>query len=77
MGVTLCNNAADEADTDIFDSIRNTENKILKMMQDNNIAYENPIDLNKGIPYRFSRSDELLIWSRTFIHIHIRFIMAV
>ena len=66
VNITLCNNAADEADTDIFDSIRNTENKILKMMQDNNIAYENPIDLNKGIPYRFSRSDELAHMEQNF-----------
>ena len=38
-----------------FLAIHNTENKILRMLEENNIAYDMPINLNKeNIPYRFS-----------------------
>ncbi len=30
-------------ETDIFDAIKNTENKVLRMMQENNIGYMEPI----------------------------------
>ena len=32
--------------TDIFDVIKNTENRLLKMMQENNISYKEPVNLN-------------------------------
>ena len=33
--------------TDVFNTVKNTENKILKIMKENNISYEKPVDLNK------------------------------
>lgn len=63
VNITLCmdevskNNESEV--TDIFNSIRSTELRILKMMQDNNISYLEPINLNKGTPYRFKNSEEL------------------
>lgn len=61
VNITLCmeNREFDKDNPDIFDSIKNTENKILKMMKENNIAYDKPIDLNKDTPYRFKNSKEL------------------
>ena len=63
INITLCSDnlsggkLSDE--TDIFDAIKNTENKVLRMMKDNNISYMEPIDLNKGYSYRFKDSEEL------------------
>lgn len=48
-----------EGETDIFDVIKNTENRILKMMQENNISYKEPVNLNKKNIYRFKDSKEL------------------
>ena len=63
VNITLCmdsiKNDSDEEVTDIFNSIKATEYKILKMMKDNNISYMEPIDLNKEIPYRFKENKEL------------------
>jgi len=64
VNITLCmeNREFDKENTDItdiFNSIKNTENKILKMMKENNIAYDKPIDLNKDEPYRFKNRREL------------------
>ena len=48
---------------DVFLPIHNTENNILKIMEENNIAYEKPVNLNKqqSIPYRFKelKNEEL------------------
>lgn len=63
VNITLCcdslsgGNKGDE--TDIFDAIKNTENRVLKMMKENNIGYMEPINLNKGSSYRFKDSKEL------------------
>ena len=64
VNITLCmeNREFDKENqdiTDVFNSIKNTENKILKMMKENNIAYDKPIDLNGYEPYRFKNSKEL------------------
>ena len=64
VNITLCmeNREFDKDNqdiTDVFNSIKNTENKILKMMKENNIAYDKPIDLNRAEPYRFKNSKEL------------------
>ena len=45
--------------TDVFYTIKNTENKILKIMKDNNIAYDKPTYLDNNIPYRFNNNLEL------------------
>lgn len=63
INITLCSDNLSEGmqgdETDIFDAIKNTENKVLRMMKDNNIGYMEPIDLNKGNCYRFKDSVEL------------------
>ncbi|GAB6168720.1 helicase-exonuclease AddAB subunit AddB [Clostridium carnis] len=63
INITLCCDSLSGGtlsdETDIFDAIKNTENKILNMMRDNNIGYMEPINLNKGIPYRFKESSDL------------------
>ncbi|MEG1483463.1 helicase-exonuclease AddAB subunit AddB [Clostridium sp.] len=63
INITLCSDNLSEGmqsdETDIFDAIKNTENKVLRMMQENNISYMEPIDLNKGSCYRFKDSKEL------------------
>lgn len=64
VNITLCmeNREVDKENpdiTDVFNTIKNTENKILKMMKENNIAYDKPIDLNNNDPYRFKNSKEL------------------
>ena len=63
INITLCmdelgDGKGDEV-TDIFNVIKGTEYRILSMMRENNIGYENPVDLNKDIPYRFRESKEL------------------
>ena len=64
VNITLCmdNKLLDnkyEDVTDVFNIIKNTENKILKIMEENNIAYENPVYLNSDVPYRFKYNLEL------------------
>ena len=63
INITLCcdslNNGSKTDETDIFDAIKSTENKILKMMEENNIGYVEPINLNKGYSHRFINSKEL------------------
>ncbi|MGL4571573.1 MAG: helicase-exonuclease AddAB subunit AddB [Clostridium sp.] len=63
INITLCmdgavNTKASE-ETDIFNAIKNTENRIVRLMEDNNIGYLEPINLNKEYPYRFKDSEEL------------------
>lgn len=62
VNITLCSDGEiqfTEGETDIFDVIKNTENRILKMMQENNISYKEPVNLNKKNIYRFRESKEL------------------
>ena len=64
VNITLCMDGdstsnRNEDVTDVFNSIKNTENKILKIMKENNIGYDTPINLNENNPYRFINSKEL------------------
>ncbi|MDR3594890.1 helicase-exonuclease AddAB subunit AddB [Clostridium sp.] len=64
INITLCmqsksveNNYEDI--TDVFNVIKNTENKILKIMKENSIGYDEPVYLNNFKPYRFKDNPEL------------------
>lgn len=51
INITLCMDNRDNSNgnqdiTDVFNTIKNTENKILKIMKENNISYDKPINLN-------------------------------
>ncbi|MVX67174.1 helicase-exonuclease AddAB subunit AddB [Clostridium chromiireducens] len=64
VNITLCMDSKStenghEDVTDIFNIIKNTENKLLKLMKDNNIAYDKPVYLNNNEPYRFKDNEEL------------------
>jgi len=61
--ITLCmdNKSLDDKDiTDVFNIVKSTEDKILKIMKENNIAYDKPVYLNNDIPYRFKDKLELM-----------------
>ncbi|MBE6090216.1 MAG: helicase-exonuclease AddAB subunit AddB [Clostridium beijerinckii] len=64
VNITFCidnkslNNNSEDI-TDVFNIIKSTENKILKIMKENNIAYDKPVNLNNAIPYRFKGNLEL------------------
>ena len=68
VNITLCMDNRDNSNgnqdiTDVFNTIKNTENKILKIMKENNISYDKPInlnmiDVNEGYN-RFKNSPEL------------------
>ncbi|APF22632.1 helicase-exonuclease AddAB subunit AddB [Clostridium butyricum] len=68
VNITLCMDNRDNSNgnqdiTDVFNTIKNTENKILKIMKENNISYDKPINLdminvNEGYN-RFKNSPEL------------------
>lgn len=70
VNITLCSdslsNGVDIDYTDVFDAIKNTENSILNIMKEGNISYLEPINLNKGIPYRFLENDTLSHLERHF-----------
>ncbi|WP_297429824.1 helicase-exonuclease AddAB subunit AddB [Clostridium sp.] len=62
--ITLCmdNKSIDdkyEDITDVFNITKNTENKLLKIMKENNIAYDKPVNLNNAVPHRFKNNPEL------------------
>lgn len=51
VNITLCMDNRDNSNgnqdiTDVFNTIKNTENKIFKIMKENNISYDKPINLN-------------------------------
>ncbi|WP_017209562.1 helicase-exonuclease AddAB subunit AddB [Clostridium beijerinckii] len=64
VNITFCidnkslNNNSEDI-TDVFNIIKSTENKILKIMKENNIGYDKPVNLNNAIPYRFKDNLEL------------------
>ena len=70
VNITLCSdslsNGVDIDYTDVFDAIKNTENSILNIMKEGNISYLEPINLNKGTPYRFLENDTLSHLERHF-----------
>ncbi|MDT8718868.1 helicase-exonuclease AddAB subunit AddB [Clostridium sp. 19966] len=45
--------------TDVFSVVKNTEKKLLRLAADNNISYDNPVDLNKECAPRYKISSEL------------------
>jgi len=63
INITLCMGEIGDENhgevTDIFNSIKATELKILKLMKDNNIKYLEPIDLNTQGENRFKDCKEL------------------
>ena len=64
VNITLCmeNKSLGDKDediTDVFNIIKNTENKILKIIKENNIAYDMPTYLNNNMSYRFKDNLEL------------------
>lgn len=63
INITLCmdesGSGKDSEVTDIFNALKSTENRIIKLMEENNIGYLEPINLNKEYPYRFKDSEEL------------------
>lgn len=63
INITLCmdelGDGKEDEVTDIFNVIKNTEYRLLSMMQENNIGYLEPVNLNGTIPYRFRESEEL------------------
>ena len=69
VNITLCmecKSLEGEDVTDVFNTINSTENNILKIMKENNLAYDEPIDLNNNIPYRFKDNLELKHIERYF-----------
>ncbi len=63
INITLCmdeSGSGKESEvTDIFNVLKSTENRIIKLMEENNIGYLESINLNKEYPYRFKDSEEL------------------
>lgn len=52
--------------TTVFEAIKNTEYSIIRMMEDNNISYMEPINLNKEVPYRFREKEDLRHLEKNF-----------
>lgn len=61
VNVSLCMDTSARANdnTEVFAATKTTEKKLLEICRNNNIAYDEPVDLNKGIPARFKNSKEL------------------
>ncbi|GAA0078443.1 helicase-exonuclease AddAB subunit AddB [Clostridium sp. CTA-5] len=63
VNITLCMDKVEctinDDITNVFNCIESTENKILLLMEENNIEYLPPINLNDREPYRFRNSNEL------------------
>ena len=63
INITLCmdelGNGQNNEITDIFNGIKNTESKIIGMMQKANINYDGSVDLNDNEDNRFSCNEEL------------------
>lgn len=64
VNITLCCDCLSEGNgtlnTDVFMPVKNTENKLLRICKENNIAYEEPVELNKFRGMRFAKSRELI-----------------
>lgn len=46
-------------DSDMFNATKNTERRLIRALEENNLAFKGYIDLNEDVPYRFKRKDEL------------------
>ena len=72
VNITLCSDSLgeyiDRDFTDVFDAIKNTEQSILRVMEENNIGYMEPINLNKGYSYRFRNSEDIQHLEKYFFY---------
>lgn len=63
VSIALCMDEVSSGDgsevTDIFNSLKTTELRILNMMRDEHIGYEKPVNLNNNKNNRFKYNDEL------------------
>ena len=70
VNITLCMDELSKGNgsevTDIFNSIKSTELRIINMMRDNHISYLDPINLNDNKNTRFVNSKELAFLERHF-----------
>lgn len=70
VNITLCmdelSQGTDQEVTDIFNSIKSTETRILALMRDEHIEYLKPINLNDNKHNRFINSNELGYLERHF-----------
>jgi ATP-dependent helicase/nuclease subunit B len=70
VNITLCSDTLSKSGsidhTDVFAVTKNTENKILNIAAQSNIAYDEPIDLNRDCCPRFLDSKELQHLERHF-----------
>jgi ATP-dependent helicase/nuclease subunit B len=66
---TDCLTKGEEADKeDIFMLVKKTENNILRVARENNIAYEEPICLDEETEFRFKESKELSHLEKYYYH---------
>jgi ATP-dependent helicase/nuclease subunit B len=72
VNITLTTNCladGNETDnTDIFGAVKKTENKLVKLIQENSIAYEKPVCLDDETAYRFRESKELSHLEKHFLN---------
>jgi ATP-dependent helicase/nuclease subunit B len=61
-------NGGETDNTDVFLSIKNTERKILKLAEENNIKYDKPICLGEEGLFRFIHSKELSHLEKYYFH---------
>lgn len=54
--------------TDVFMPIKNTESRIIRLLEENNVVYEKPVCMDEERPYRFRESDELCHLEKYFYH---------
>ncbi|OPJ57484.1 helicase-exonuclease AddAB subunit AddB [Clostridium oryzae] len=61
VNITLnCDELRGNSDnTDIFYTVKNTERRILRLAEKNNVAFEKPVDLNQNCCQRFDGAEEL------------------
>lgn len=63
VNITLCSDNLSKSgnveNTDVFAVTKNTENKIINIAAENNIAYDEHIDLNSNCCHRFTDSKEI------------------
>ena len=62
-------NGNDTEMTDIFNVIKNTESRVLKIAEEENIKYNKPINLNNNVKSRFDESEELARVSTLYVNV--------
>lgn len=70
VNITLCSNCVSESgvidNTDVFLPVKNTEKKLLRIIEENNIKYDKPISLCENNKDRFQHSIEIRHLARHF-----------